>query len=313
MCERVAVGIAVPARDRDDQEEKRGDGDQPERDETRRAVGAADSAGDQREAEHEQQVADHRAGERAAHDLGQALVNGDERDDQLRRVPEGRVQEAADARPRVLGCVLGRLSDQPRERNQRQRGEHEFERRIEVRDVVQQDDDRSERKQCVEDATDHGRVPYPRGLPEDRPFVKSCGAMRERTQSRRGTVRAGTDRASAPTSGRGGVPPVRGALRQGRLPRGVHRALVPVRLRVRGLGAHVRRLHAARLRGRDRSRPAAGGGGPAGGIRRDPRDRARRCRCARSRSRPATSRARTRSAAGTRSSTRFRARGRASA
>ena len=45
-------------------------------------------------------------------------------------------------------------------------------------DVVQQDDERGERKQSVEDVTDHGRVPYPRGLPEDRPFVKSCAVPR---------------------------------------------------------------------------------------------------------------------------------------
>ena len=70
-------------------------------------------------------------------------------------------------------------------------------------------------------------------------------------------------RASAPTPGRGGVPPLRGALRQGRLPRRLHRALVPVRLRVRGVGAHVRRLHAEGVRGRDRPRPAAGGRGQA--------------------------------------------------
>jgi hypothetical protein len=162
VCKRVAVGIAVPARDRDDQEEKGRDGDQPEREEARLAVGVAAPAGEQREAEHEQQVSDHRAGERAAHDLGQALVNGDEGDDQLRRVPEGRVEEAADARPRVLGRVLGRFSDQPGERDQRRCGEHELDRRIEVRDVVQEDHDRRQREQRVEDPTDHGRLPYPR-------------------------------------------------------------------------------------------------------------------------------------------------------
>ena len=60
-----------------------------------------------------------RAGERAAHDLRQPGVDREERDDQLGRVAEARVEEAADAGARVLGCVLGRLADQPRERDER--------------------------------------------------------------------------------------------------------------------------------------------------------------------------------------------------
>ena len=53
--------------------------------------------------------------------LGQPVRDGEQRDDQLGRVAEARVQEAADARACVLGCVLGRFADQPGERDQRER------------------------------------------------------------------------------------------------------------------------------------------------------------------------------------------------
>ena len=52
-------------------------------------------------------------------------VDREHRDDQLRRVAERRVQEAADARAGVVRGVLGRLADQPRERDERERGEDE--------------------------------------------------------------------------------------------------------------------------------------------------------------------------------------------
>ena len=109
------------------------------------------------------------------------------------------------------------------------------------------------------------------------------------------------------------MPPLRGALRQGRLSGGVHRALVPVRLRVRGVGSHLRRLHAEGLRGRDRPRPAARGGGTAGGFG---GIRATGGAAADVQGRGgarATRRAATSSAAGTPSSTRSRASARASA
>ena len=93
--------------------------DEPEREEARLAVDLAAAAGEEREAEHEQQVPDHGSGQRAAHDLVQPLVDGDQRDDQLGRVAERGVEEAADPRAGVLGRVLGRLADQPRERDQR--------------------------------------------------------------------------------------------------------------------------------------------------------------------------------------------------
>ena len=95
-----------------------GETDQPERKERRRAVERAAAAEEEREPEHEQEVPDHAARERAAHDLGEAVVDREEGDDQLGRVAEGGVEEAADAGARVVGRVLGRLADQPRERDQ---------------------------------------------------------------------------------------------------------------------------------------------------------------------------------------------------
>ena len=59
----------------------------------------------------------------------QAVRDGEQRDDQLGRVAEARVQEAADARAGVLGRVLRRLADQPRERDQRSGREDEERRR----------------------------------------------------------------------------------------------------------------------------------------------------------------------------------------
>ena len=64
---------------------------------------------------------------------GQAVRDGEQRDDQLGRVAEARVEEAADAGPGVLGCVLGRLADQPGERDQRERREDEERRLVEHR------------------------------------------------------------------------------------------------------------------------------------------------------------------------------------
>ena len=67
------------------------------------------------------------------HDLRQAAVHGEERDDQLRRVAEARVQEAADAGAGVLGRVLRCLADQPGERDERSAREHEQQRLVGVR------------------------------------------------------------------------------------------------------------------------------------------------------------------------------------
>ena len=63
--------------------------------------------------------------------LSLTAINGD---DHLGRVAEARVEQTADARARVLSRVFGRFADQPGERDQRDRGEHEQERLARVGD-----------------------------------------------------------------------------------------------------------------------------------------------------------------------------------
>ena len=82
-------------------------------------------AGELRDSVHEQEIRDHAPRERAENDHRQVGADGEERDDQLRRVPEARVEETADPRARVLRRVLGRFADQPREGDERERSEHE--------------------------------------------------------------------------------------------------------------------------------------------------------------------------------------------
>ena len=53
--------------------------------------------------------------------------------------------------------MLGRLADQPCERDERQRGEDEERVLAEVGDVVEDDEERPESQQSVEEAADQGR------------------------------------------------------------------------------------------------------------------------------------------------------------
>ena len=78
-------------------------------------------------------------------------MDREERDDQLRRVAEARVEEAADAGARVLGRVLGRLADQPRERDERRAREQEEQHLVRVRHVVDEDRHGREGEQRPED------------------------------------------------------------------------------------------------------------------------------------------------------------------
>ena len=111
----------------------------------------------EREPEHEQQVADDRAGQRAADDVGQPFVDRDQGDDQLGRVAERGVEEAADARPRVLRRVLGCLADQPGERDQRSGGEGEECSVADVGEVVERDHDGPESQPREEYSSSHSR------------------------------------------------------------------------------------------------------------------------------------------------------------
>ena len=90
-----------------------------------------------------------------AHDVGQPVVDRDQSDDELGRVAEGRVEEAADTRARVLGGMLRRLADQPRQRDQRNRSEDELDRLGRMHRVVQCDRDRRERERREEGLAHH--------------------------------------------------------------------------------------------------------------------------------------------------------------
>src|SRR4029077_11847522 len=123
--ERVAFRIAVEPGHGDDEHERGGESDHAERGIGRLAIDDTPLAEQEREAEDEQEVAGDRAYERRPDDRGQAIGGGDGRDDQLRRVTERRVQEAADPGTGVAGQVVRRLADQPGKRDQRYAGQHE--------------------------------------------------------------------------------------------------------------------------------------------------------------------------------------------
>ena len=146
----------------DDQEQHHGDEHEADRDQPRAAVDLLGRPDEQREAEDEQQVADDAAGERATDDLVESVVDREQRDDQLRRVAERRVQEAADARAGVAGGMLGRLADQPCERDQRQRREHEERDVVGVGRKPYDDGDRREAERCPEKPSRHGAQAYRR-------------------------------------------------------------------------------------------------------------------------------------------------------
>ena len=120
-CERVPLGIAVPARDRRDRERQTASATSPiEVKLDVRSIGprppsASEKPSTSRRLPTTLPVSDPRT------TSGQAFVDRDQGDDQLGRVAERRIEEPADARPRVVGSVLGGLADQPCERNERDR------------------------------------------------------------------------------------------------------------------------------------------------------------------------------------------------
>ena len=154
----MAVGAALPAGGRRDEEEGHREPDEAELRIDPAPVDLVLPAEREREPEHEQQVREDAAGERAADDVRQAVRNSETRDDQLRRVAEARVQEAADARAGVLGDVLGGLADQPRERDQRGSREDEQRHVAGVEGEVDEEGDRDERERCPEQLSRHART-----------------------------------------------------------------------------------------------------------------------------------------------------------
>jgi len=106
---------------------------------------------------HEQEVRDDAPRQRAAHDDGEVGADREEGDDELRSVPEARVEEAADPRSGVLRGVLGRFADQPRERDEGDRGEYEERDVSGAGELVHGDRDGREEERPPEELAAHGR------------------------------------------------------------------------------------------------------------------------------------------------------------
>ena len=103
------------------------------------------AAGDDGEAEPEEAVADERAGDLGLHDRRVTPAQHEEREDELRRVAEGDIEEATDRTPGASGDVLGRVSHPFRKRhdgeNRRcedQYARHRIDQREEDRDRYEQ-------------------------------------------------------------------------------------------------------------------------------------------------------------------------------
>ena len=62
--------------------------------------------------------------------------------------PKLALEKAADAGPVVVPRLLRRLADQPRDRNQRERGEHERHACADGCKAVENDDSRGRREEC---------------------------------------------------------------------------------------------------------------------------------------------------------------------
>ncbi len=84
------------------------------------------------------------------------MRNGEERDDQLGRVAEGRVQQSADPGAGVVCRMLGRFADQPGERNERGGRDHEENDVVDTREIEREDDRREDERER-EETTCHGR------------------------------------------------------------------------------------------------------------------------------------------------------------
>ena len=149
--------VPVPARNRGDEEREDRNDDQAELRQQRTQVEALAgvAAGNHRKTEHEQDVRDDTAGDRAAHDVGQPVGDREQRNDQLGRVAKARVQEPADPRAGVLARVVGGFADQPGERDECERGKDEEGHVAEVEDVARNERERGEHQRPPEELPRH--------------------------------------------------------------------------------------------------------------------------------------------------------------
>jgi hypothetical protein len=109
----------------------------------------AEPADEEREAEHEQQVADDAPGDRRLHQRDVSAPQRDDRDDQFRGVAECRVEKTAEGRTRPTCELLRAEADDAGERHQRRSRRDEHPRRS-VRNPRQDPGDRSGNQQDVE-------------------------------------------------------------------------------------------------------------------------------------------------------------------
>jgi len=113
-------------------------------------VAVADAAHQQCGAERQQEVGQDGADDRRADHVEQAGPERHDGDDQLRRIAEGRVQEAADGVAGPRGELLGRVHDEPRGRDDGQGRTEEDQWRRHRPHPVQDHGDRHEHQQPVQ-------------------------------------------------------------------------------------------------------------------------------------------------------------------
>jgi hypothetical protein len=123
------------------------------------------------EAEDQEQVADDRSGQRRLDQIDQAFAQREDADDQLGRIAERGVQQAADAAAEPLRERFGGSADAGRERQQREQRRREHDDMPFGHHIVKGDRDRNEDEQIPHErgACKGGALsPYARAVVEDR-------------------------------------------------------------------------------------------------------------------------------------------------
>ena len=133
----------------------------------------------QRGAEHEQQVADDRAGDRGVDDGDLVIEDQEGGDDDLADVADRGVQDSADPRSGRDAQLLGGVAEEVREREDRQRGDAEGEGRIGVQEPEGQGRSRADGR-GDEGGDQHRRMVPARWVVEMRGLEPLTPAMRTR-------------------------------------------------------------------------------------------------------------------------------------
>jgi hypothetical protein len=151
----VAVGIAVKAGDRGHEQGEHRHADEAELDEQGAPIERCVVPEGERGPEHEQDVRGDTAREGAADDVRESVPDGDQRDDELGRVAEAGIQQSADARPGVARRVFRRFPNEPRKRDEGDRGEDEEGDLARMGDDVEEEGDRREGERGPEESARH--------------------------------------------------------------------------------------------------------------------------------------------------------------